>query len=113
MPITNVHPGAYFVIDVFSYRSQIQEYDPHVTNQTLLGFDSEPDGGVAVLGEGVPGYPDDSDDFRQAPEVIGVDDLSDSEEATAREELKRTTPSNAELRRLAKRFPAPQEWYDE
>ena len=34
-------------------------------------------------------------------------------DAEARAELKRITPSNAELLKLAKRFPAPQEWYDE
>lgn len=28
-------------------------------------------------------------------------------------ELKRITPPNAELLKLADRFPAPQEWYDE
>jgi hypothetical protein len=31
----------------------------------------------------------------------------------AREELKRITPPNEELLKLADRFPAPQEWYDE
>ena len=29
------------------------------------------------------------------------------------EELKRTTPPNSELLKLADRFPAPQGWYDE
>ena len=28
-------------------------------------------------------------------------------------ELKRITPSNAELKELAKRYPIPQEWWDE
>ena len=28
-------------------------------------------------------------------------------------ELKRITPSNAELKKLAKRYPPPQEWWDE
>lgn len=31
----------------------------------------------------------------------------------ARAELKKITPPNAELLKLAMRFPAPQEWYDE
>ncbi len=30
-----------------------------------------------------------------------------------KEELKRITPPNVELLKLADRFPAPQEWYDE
>jgi len=30
-----------------------------------------------------------------------------------REELDKLTPSNAELLKLAGRFPAPQDWYDE
>jgi hypothetical protein len=34
-------------------------------------------------------------------------------ENEARAELKRITPPNAELLKLADRFPAPQEWYDE
>ena len=34
-------------------------------------------------------------------------------DAEARAELKRITPPNAELLKLADRFPAPQEWYDE
>ena len=36
-----------------------------------------------------------------------------NEEAEALAELKRITPSNEELLKLAERFPAPQEWYDE
>jgi len=35
------------------------------------------------------------------------------EEATAREELARITPRNADLLLMADRFPAPQAWYDE
>ncbi len=34
-------------------------------------------------------------------------------DADAKAELKRITPPNAELLKLAERFPAPQEWYDE
>ena len=33
--------------------------------------------------------------------------------AVAKAKLKRTTPSNAELKKLAKRYPPPQEWWDE
>ena len=32
---------------------------------------------------------------------------------TIRDELRQLTPSNSELLKLAERFPAPQEWYDE
>ena len=113
MAILRVRPGAYFVVDAFSYRSQIQEYDPHVFSQTLITFDNELEGGVAVLGEGFFEYLDDPDDFLQAPVIIDVDDRGGSEETEAREELKRITPPNAELLKLADRFPAPQEWYDE
>ncbi len=35
------------------------------------------------------------------------------DEKAAAKELKRITPTNAELLKLADRFPAPQEWYDE
>ena len=35
------------------------------------------------------------------------------EEMAARDELTRITPSYDELLSLAKRFPPPQEWYDE
>ena len=34
-------------------------------------------------------------------------------EVAARRELKRITPTSAELSELAKRYPVPQEWYDE
>ena len=37
----------------------------------------------------------------------------DREEAEALAELKRITPSNEELLKLAERYPPPQEWYDE
>ncbi len=113
MAILRVSPDAYFVVDGFSYKSQIQEYDPHVTSQTLITFNNEPEGGVAVLGEDFSEYLDDPDDFLQAPVIIDVDDRGGGEEAEAREELKRITPPNAELLKLADRFPAPQEWYDE
>lgn len=36
-----------------------------------------------------------------------------SEEEAARRELRRITPPNTELLKLADRYPAPQEWYDE
>ena len=36
-----------------------------------------------------------------------------NEEMAARKELARITPSYNELASLAKRFPPPQEWYDE
>ena len=42
-----------------------------------------------------------------------ANDQEDVEEAVARAELERITPPNAELLKLADRFPAPQEWYDE
>ena len=46
-------------------------------------------------------------------EAGGDEKASEREEARAQAELKRITPSNAELLRLAKRSPAPQDWYDE
>ncbi len=43
--------------------------------------------------------------------IDGLEQFADELEAGA--ELKLITPSNAELQRLADRFPAPQEWYEE
>jgi hypothetical protein len=112
MAIQELSEGAYFVIDGFSYQTRIQKYDPLATNQTLLSFGDDVLGGIAVL-EIEPA--DDRDDFMgellKTPVVI--DEPDEHEEAKAREELKRITPPHAELLKLADRFPAPQEWYDE
>jgi hypothetical protein len=41
------------------------------------------------------------------------DEPSTKEETEAAAELKKITPPNSELLKLAERFPAPPEWYDE
>ncbi len=105
MTIRKVGDAAYFVIDTFSYRAPIQEYDPLATNQTLLFFDDDVEGGLAVLEEPAG----DRDDFLDEMYVDGEGD----EETQAISELERITPSNAELLKLARRFPVPREWYNE
>ncbi len=45
--------------------------------------------------------------------VAGRDRLHCEQADEAEAELKRITPPNAKLVKLAKRFPAPQKWYDE
>ena len=57
------------------------------------------------------GQQDSPEELSGVPQVD--DDTPEDEEAEARAELKKITPSNAELMRLAERLPAPQEWYDE
>ena len=42
-----------------------------------------------------------------------VESINDIEESEAQAKLESITPSNAKLLKLAERFPAPQEWYDE
>ncbi|MHC4404803.1 MAG: hypothetical protein ACYTG0_34575 [Planctomycetota bacterium] len=118
MAIKRIGAGAYFVVDVFSYRAQIHQYDPHVTSQTLISFADEPEAGLAVLEEkfgGLSENPDDySDELSETPLFADTAEKHEGdEEAEAQAELDRITPTNAELLRLAERFPAPQEWYDE
>jgi hypothetical protein len=106
MPIKHIRDMGVFVVDSFSYRTHIQGYDPLATNQTLISFGE--DGGLAVLEDGAAEFLDD--EFSQEPEAINTDE---SDEIAAQAKLAKITPRNADLLRIADRFPAPQEWYDE
>jgi len=110
MPIKRLrNADAYFVIDAFSYRTHIQEYDPLATNQTLISFGE--DGGLAVLEDEPAEFLGGPEEFSEGQVVIETND--DPDEMDAQAELEKITPRNAELLCLAERLPAPQEWYDE
>jgi len=109
MPIKRIRDMGVFVVDSFSYRTHIQEYDPLATNQTLISFGEE--GGLAILEDETDQFADGLDEYSPDSDGTDADDVSD--EAAAEKELALITPPNADLLRIADRRRAPQQWYDE
>lgn len=74
-----------------------------------------PAGGILLSDDRFVALDDDTLDhltFESERRSITIQEAYE-EEMAAREELARITPTNAELLRIAEKFPAPQEWYDE
>lgn len=99
MPVKKIHTDAFLVIDTFSYKTQITEYDPLVSNSMLTdgnllsGEEYEEDSGVGVLS------PDG--------DMFPVDAWEDEDGAS-----ESITPTNDELRRLAAMKTPPKEWLE-